>query len=278
MKLGVTGVVVVALTLPLLVHAQIVITEIMYDPHGSDSGREWIEVYNESDISISLTHWKLFENDSRHNILSAGTNGIITPHSYAVIAENVLKFHAEYPDPDVTLFHSAFSLANTGTTIELLDASSTIVDSVSYDSAWGAVGDGNSLQKDPSGNPEFSPHIPTPGSVMSAGVFKPTVAIVATSDSSRHAKKISHSTPKKSPKTKSPAGSAAPDIYVPDLSLVPSTTSETVYTAAGATPDSPLPWWLGVGALTFIAGGAVFASRRAKKSEWDIIEEKPEDV
>jgi hypothetical protein len=37
-------------------------------------------------------------------------------------------------------------------------------------------------------------------------------------------------------------------------------------------------WWAGLAALTMLVVAVVIAHRRAKKTEWDIIEETPEDV
>ena len=50
MKLGVSGsalLITVAALSPCAAFAQVVFTEVMYDlPSGSDSGREWVEVFN----------------------------------------------------------------------------------------------------------------------------------------------------------------------------------------------------------------------------------------
>ncbi|MEK7071654.1 MAG: lamin tail domain-containing protein, partial [Patescibacteria group bacterium] len=49
----------------------LVINEIMYDlKNGSDDGREWIEVYNNSDASVDLSTFKFFEADTNHKIVS----------------------------------------------------------------------------------------------------------------------------------------------------------------------------------------------------------------
>ena len=58
---------------------------------------------------------------------------------------------------------------------------------------------------------------------------------------------------------------------------VETSTSSSQIAAAGATaPDSgnPYIWWFGAFALAVAGTGAVLASRRAKKGEWDIVEER----
>jgi hypothetical protein len=45
------------------------ITEIMFNPQGSDSGREWIEItLNKSDGCINLSEYKVFEEGINHKI------------------------------------------------------------------------------------------------------------------------------------------------------------------------------------------------------------------
>src|SRR3989344_932615 len=58
---------------------------------------------------------------------------------------------------------------------------------------------------------------------------------------------------------------------------VETSASSSQIAAAGATaPDSgnPYIWWFGAFALAVAGTGAVLASRRAKKGEWDIVEER----
>ena len=46
----------------------LVISEIMYDPQGSDTDREWIEVLNDTQSSIDMTGWKFFEANTNHGL------------------------------------------------------------------------------------------------------------------------------------------------------------------------------------------------------------------
>ena len=44
------------------------ITEIMFNPQGADTGREWIELHvNETDGCINLTEYRLFEEETNHH-------------------------------------------------------------------------------------------------------------------------------------------------------------------------------------------------------------------
>ena len=48
---------------PFLGHAQVVITEVMYDAAGTDTGYEWVEIYNEGDTNIDIAQWFFYENN-----------------------------------------------------------------------------------------------------------------------------------------------------------------------------------------------------------------------
>jgi len=93
------------------------ITEIMFNPNGSDSGREWIEIYNDGLLDINLSGLRFYESATNH--LAALTNGesVLHPGEYAVIIDKPEKFFSDYPYLEVSniaIFDSAFSLLNSG--------------------------------------------------------------------------------------------------------------------------------------------------------------------
>lgn len=122
------------------------ISEIMYDPPGTDSGREWIEIYNDSSISVDLSDWKFLENSVNHGLKLISGDVVLQSGGYAVIADNDKNFLIDNPNFKGTLFDSAFSLANTGEFLALVDSSDGVVDQISYSESLGSKGDGNSLQ------------------------------------------------------------------------------------------------------------------------------------
>jgi hypothetical protein len=137
-------------------------SEIMYDlAEGSDSGREWVEVYNESGTAVDLADWKLFENSTNHGLKALGAS-VLAPGAYAVIADNPDKFKNDHPSYAGLLFDSAFSLNNTGETLILRCCGKELsdVDTVVYSNEQGGAGDGASLSR--SGSSWVSTD-PTPG-------------------------------------------------------------------------------------------------------------------
>ncbi len=143
-----------------LTYAGVVINEIMYDVEGTDTGREWIEVYNDSDVSVDLSAFKFFEADTNHEIVSAEGNGEVKAYDYAIIALDPAKFKTDWPNFVGNIFDSSFSLSNEGENLAVKDSNLNIVDEYAYSSALGAQGNLKSLQKISS---VWESAAPTPG-------------------------------------------------------------------------------------------------------------------
>lgn len=132
---------------PVFTEAQVVISEIMYNLEGTDTGFEWIEICNDGE-DIDLANWKLFEAKTNHKISSYPEDRslVLSNGKCAVIADNPDKFKQSNPNFSGLVFDSTFSLSNSGEEIILRDADLNDIDSVSYNPEMGANGDGNSLQ------------------------------------------------------------------------------------------------------------------------------------
>lgn len=137
-------VLVVGFSVPVSAKAQVMMTEVMYDLEGTDTGREWIEVYNAGSSPVDLADWKLYEANVNHR-LTAQSASVIPAQGFAIIADNTAKFLTDNPSFSGVLFDSSFSLSNEGETLVLRDGSGADIDIVSYTSALGAVGDGQLL-------------------------------------------------------------------------------------------------------------------------------------
>lgn len=148
--------------IPKIALGGVIISEIMYDlEEGSDSGREWVEVKNNGSESVDLSSWKLHENGTNHSLkISSGEDSFLASGSYVIVADNVEKFLADWPEFKGTVFDSSFSLKNSGETLIIRNESLVDIDKVDYVSDWGAVGDGNSLQLI---GGKWQAGIPTPG-------------------------------------------------------------------------------------------------------------------
>ena len=119
------------------------ISEVMYNPSGSDTGREWIEIY--SDSTVNLSGWKLVT-DANHILNKPPENGgmglmMLESGSYAIIAQDASKFLLDYPAYSGTLIDSSWTaLTNSEPKIVGLTNGNTTI-SVTYSivnegSAW----------------------------------------------------------------------------------------------------------------------------------------------
>ena len=134
--------------------ATLTMTEIMFNPTGTDTHREWIEVYNTGPGEVNITGWKLFEENTSHTLTavesqpSPNNDSILMPGEYAVIAESPQQFLLEYPAFRETLIDTYWSsLANTGETIGLKNQDNELTETLAYSPTWGADGNDRTLEK-----------------------------------------------------------------------------------------------------------------------------------
>ncbi len=151
--------------------AGLTITEIMYDPSGSDTNREWVEVYNGGFTSMDLAgHYFLTDglSSTKHSLVAQGANAI-PAGAYALIVQDPTAFKADFPSYSGLMFDSSWSglTSSAGKTLAVVDAQGGVLDQVTYDPTIGGTNDGNSLQKDSSGT--WKAAAPTPGTAFQSG-------------------------------------------------------------------------------------------------------------
>ena len=149
-----------------LAQASVIINEIMYNPAGTDTNREWVELYNNgSDVADIISGksdstWRFDDGSSSLHYINDDLN--ISAGGYAILADNKDAFLSEYPNFSGLVADTSMSLNNSGT-IKIWNGSKdtgSAVDSVSYDSTGGGDNDGNSLQLI---NGSWVAGTPTPG-------------------------------------------------------------------------------------------------------------------
>jgi hypothetical protein len=238
------------LMVPGIASAQVFITEIMYDlQQGSDSGREWIEVYHRGTAAIDLGKWKLVESGKNHKI--SHVRGSLAPGSYAIIADNPTKFAADHPEYAGALFDSAFSLSNDGETLSLYAPGDVLADEVRFVKEDGGNGTGDSLQRIDLEARVFSPGIPTAGEPI------PESGLARTPQAAKDSKS----------KSISPPVSAVPVQGEP-------VKRKELHIAAVASTDVPVMlWWGAVGMIALWGAVGIAYARRLRAGEWEIIEE-----
>lgn len=126
--------------------ANVVINEIMYNPFGSDTNHEWIEIYNNGTETTNLTNWKFFEANTNHALVLGQGNMIIFPGEYIVIAQDNKTFLNDSKNYKGKIIESSFSLNNTGEYIGLKNSSSSIVNGLFYSNLWNRNIEGKSIE------------------------------------------------------------------------------------------------------------------------------------
>jgi hypothetical protein len=101
------------------VHA-LIVSEVMSNPVGDDSGREWIEIYNDSTSDVDLTSMTVSIKGGTAVVTTPLQGGLTLPaNGYVIIGSTVsgaTKFLQDYPSYSGLLFKSSISLVNTGVT------------------------------------------------------------------------------------------------------------------------------------------------------------------
>ncbi|TSC82901.1 MAG: conserved repeat domain protein [Parcubacteria group bacterium Gr01-1014_19] len=110
-----------------------VISEILFDAVGSDSGKEFIKIYNSNNTDLNLENWSLKNGDS--SLVKIGSKSedvlVVRANSYLIVGLS------GNTDADIT---RSASLPNGVATIVLINEAGAIIDSVSYDGANFAEG------------------------------------------------------------------------------------------------------------------------------------------
>lgn len=113
--------------LPNIIFAQVVITEIMHNPAGGDSDREWVEIYNPTNETVDLSlnkcsskdQWRFSEKSGSHYFCVKRGDGKLLPQSYAIISNDYSVFQSEWGSTSCQIFNSSFSLNNSSSTVAI---------------------------------------------------------------------------------------------------------------------------------------------------------------
>lgn len=116
--------------------ANLVISEVFYDvddTHGVENTNEWVEIYNNSDVTVDVSGY-LLEDAASSDALPDGT--VIPANSYLVVTNDAsTSTFWSIPSEIIALGGSIGNqLGNTGDVLHLKDANATLLDSVSWGS------------------------------------------------------------------------------------------------------------------------------------------------
>jgi len=112
----------------------LIITEVMFDPIGTDTQKEWFEVFNASGATLDLSGYYVRDN-SASGKFTFNAGSIILPGETIVIARNISGFMAANPGVTPYAKNFTFALNNGGDILTLFDDNDTILDQM----AWGGL-------------------------------------------------------------------------------------------------------------------------------------------
>jgi hypothetical protein len=105
----------------------VVINEVLYDPAGSDTGNEWIEIYNASSEAVNLQGWQLQKAGTSFGTVYMFDGLQLNAGEYVLIGES------NVPDADITT-ELAFQNGGSATDgIRLVSSDGQYTDTVLYD-------------------------------------------------------------------------------------------------------------------------------------------------
>jgi hypothetical protein len=132
--------------------ADVIISELMYNPQGSDQetgiNREWAELYNTGSTSVNIGGWQFGDaNDSQWaSAFPAGT--IIQPNQALVVTGDAASFDLEWGSGinriQVSSFPTLANVLTNPTNIErptIRNGSGTVIDAVTYSDNFNALAD-----------------------------------------------------------------------------------------------------------------------------------------
>jgi len=228
----------------------------MYNPPGSDAGREWIEVYNDTIVSEEVSSLSLVVGGHTHKLKLVQGSASIPPGEFAIITTQEKTFIEENPSYHGVLLHASFSLKNSGDTV-VLEASTSTQASFNYTSSLGADGDGNTLNQ--KGGAAVS-RAPSPGTSIASSILAAPRALANGGSTKKRttSKKTtaSHTAIVSAPEAISEDKPSPRTSQVASVGIVPSMRSTLAF--------------VGIIALAIMG---VLAAREYAKREWSIIEE-----
>ncbi len=99
-------------------YSMLMISEVFYDAAGGDTGREFIEIYNNSDLPSDISGFRLIDGSPSSSAFVFPPGAVIAAGGFIVVAQSDVEFFGLFGiSPDYTGF--TFSLNNSGETVFL---------------------------------------------------------------------------------------------------------------------------------------------------------------
>jgi hypothetical protein len=145
----------------------LVITEVLRNPTGTDGLKEWFEVLNTTEDPIDLAGWTISDLGSDSHVIASSK--LIGPGSFAVLGGS--ESPAENGAADVDYgYGTAFLLGNSGDEIVLTAPNGIVIDQVAWGTGWPST-QGYSMSLDPNQSNAVANDSPANWCNSPSGVF-----------------------------------------------------------------------------------------------------------
>src|SRR6056297_1541333 len=175
--LGKMGTALAILLLPHYSNAAVYFSEIAWMGTSNSANDEWIELHNSGSTAVDLSGWRLTDN-LNFDITLEGA-GSVAPGAFAVLERT-----DDTSAPGTAFFIYTGSLANTGATLRLYDASGALIDQVAGGENWENLGGDNTTKETVQyTNGGWVTAAPTPGTASAAATTDTSAKETATNQS-----------------------------------------------------------------------------------------------
>jgi hypothetical protein len=110
----------------------IIFSEINYNSADWADAGDWVELFNSSDETVTLTGWKFSDSDDAH-LFSLPTSVQLQPQEYLVLYSNLQKFNSRFPYVTNKTGPFDFGLSGDGEAIRLFNGDGKLGFSMFYD-------------------------------------------------------------------------------------------------------------------------------------------------
>ena len=115
----------------------VVFSEVYYDTTGDDAVEEWVELYNNSPVTVDIGGWKIKDNLGTGASFTIPSGNTMSPGTFFTVAADTTGFNTLYGyNPDIS--GSLPALNNTGDALILEDAYGNTMDAVAWEGGAGA--------------------------------------------------------------------------------------------------------------------------------------------
>lgn len=121
----------------------IIINEINYNSGSDFPAKDWLELFNPADVSVSLAGWQL-KDGKNQDVFTPAYFSSVPAGGYTVLCRDSTHFETIYSAVDYVFGNFPFNLSNAGDSLYLYDAAGRLVDSLIFDDEfpWPSDADG----------------------------------------------------------------------------------------------------------------------------------------